>query len=66
MEITTDCKSPDGITVGIIDAIITLCHLLQSRSIDSQEAKEALRDLLTDDSFKYLFSDYVVSLVLEK
>lgn len=43
--IETDCRSDDGITVGIVDSIITLRHLLSHRNIKSNAVREALRDL---------------------
>lgn len=53
-EIITDCRSEDGITVGLIDAIITLCRILRDREIDSYEVLEALKDLKEDEDFIHL------------
>lgn len=50
----TDCRSNTGITIGIIDAIITLCRLLQGRDIDAPEIAEALKDIGNDEDFSRL------------
>lgn len=44
----TDCGSEDGITVGLIDSIITSCRVLSSRDLTCEAAVEALRDLRSD------------------
>ncbi len=46
---STDCRTTEGVTVGIIDSIITLCRLLVERDLTTPAAKEALRDLRSDD-----------------
>ena len=50
-ETYTDCRSEIGITVGIIDAIITLCRLLHERDMSGDEVVQALRDLRHDENF---------------
>ena len=47
----TDCRSEVGITVGIIDAIITLCRLLHERDMSGDEVVQALQDLKHDENF---------------
>ncbi len=47
----TDCRSEVGITVGIIDAIITLCRLLCGRDMSGDEVAQALQDLRHDEDF---------------
>jgi len=54
MEITTDCRTEDGITVGIVDAFITLLRLFQCRDLSSDAVKEALKDLSSDEDYLYL------------
>lgn len=44
----TDCRAEDGITVGLIDSIITSCRVLSSRDLTCEAAVEALRDLRSD------------------
>lgn len=50
----TDCRSEIGITVGIIDAIITLCRLLRGRDMSGDEVDQALQDLRHDENFANL------------
>ncbi len=50
----TDCRSNTGITVGIIDAIVTLCRLLHGRDMDTPEIVEALKDIGSDEDFSRL------------
>ena len=50
----TDCRSEVGITVGIIDAIITLCRLLSGRDMSGDEVDQALQDLRHDGDFSSL------------
>lgn len=50
----TDCRSETGITVGLIDAHITISRVLSSRDMSSPEVIEALKDLKADSDFKVL------------
>lgn len=53
---TTDCRSEDGVTVGILDSIITMCRLYKGREV-TPAVREALRDLATDEDFAKLLND---------
>ena len=56
-ESTTDCRSEDGITVGLIDAVISICRVLLPRleeNDSSPDVVEALRDLHSDVDFSSL------------
>lgn len=44
----TDCRTDDGITVGLIDSIIFISRVLSTRNFDSPPVREALLDLLSD------------------
>lgn len=44
----TDCRSEDGITVGLIDALISIFRILATRDLASYDVSEALDDLRTD------------------
>lgn len=55
----TDCRTETGITVGLIDAIITQCRVLKGRDLKKMEVKEALKDLFGDDDFNLLLNEYV-------
>lgn len=52
MRTETDCRSEEGITVGLIDAVISICRVLAPRlKLDSGSAaavEEALKDLRSD------------------
>lgn len=47
-ETTTDCRSEEGITVGLIDAIISVARVVSKRDLSPPAVKEALRDFLAD------------------
>jgi enoyl-CoA hydratase/carnithine racemase len=49
IETHTDCRSETGITVGLIDAIITMVRLLAQRDLSAPEVQEALKDLRQDE-----------------
>lgn len=53
---TTDCRSDEGVTVGILDSVITLCRLYKGREI-TPAVREALRDLAADEDFAKLLKD---------
>lgn len=50
-ETSTDCRTEEGVTVGLIDAIITLFRLLRKRDLSGPAAMEALEDLAQDEDF---------------
>jgi len=49
---TTECRTPDGITTGLVDSINTICQLLIIRDLSAPEVVEALRDLKQDRAFQ--------------
>ena len=49
-----DCRSETGITIGLIDALITINRLLIDRDLTDTDVKEALKDLKADTDFKDL------------
>ena len=51
-EITTDCLAETGITVGLIDAIISIVRVLAIRDLSSYEVQQALFDLKSDEDLK--------------
>ena len=53
-EIKTDCRDEIGVTVSLIDAIITQCRVLKSRDLTPDPVKEALTDLVSDEDLNYL------------
>jgi len=57
MENQIDCRSEEGITISLIDALITQCRILRHRNLDSSNVKEALKDLQADNDLKYLLNN---------
>jgi len=47
-----DCRSESGITVGLVDALISICRILCHR--DLSLATEALTDLRSDDDVRHV------------
>lgn len=58
-ETQTECRSVDGVTVGIIDAIITLYRLMKCRSLESEAVQAALKDLYADPDVHHIFPSVV-------
>ena len=52
----TDCRTEDGITIGLIDSIITIARVLRVRNLSSVEIQEALEDMINDEDLAYLLS----------
>ena len=55
-EAHTDCRSETGITVGLIDAVITMVRLLAHRDLSAPEVQEALKDLRQDEDLEKLLN----------
>lgn len=53
----TDCRTQDGITVGLIDTIINSFRLLRTRDITTNAVKEALIDLREDEDMNYFINE---------
>lgn len=56
MTIQTDCKSEEGITVGLVDALISIARVLASRDFSPLVVKEALLDLADDDDMRKILN----------
>lgn len=50
----TDCRSTDGITAGLIDALISILRVLAVRDLTSVAVREALLDLAGDGDLQLL------------
>lgn len=46
---TTDCRNEVGVTVGLIDSLISIARVLAQRDLTPAEAQEALADLRADE-----------------
>lgn len=51
----TDCRTEEGITVGLIDSLISIARVLSKRNLSSSEIKEALQDLREDEDVNVIF-----------
>lgn len=52
---TTDCRSEEGITVGLVDALITILRVLVKRDLSPPAVQEALKDLADDEDARTIF-----------
>lgn len=50
----TDCRDEVGITVGLVDSIITSARVLRNRDVSPDDVKEALKDLASDEDLAWL------------
>lgn len=56
METNSNCRSKDGITIGLIDSIISICRVLKDRDFNSYDVREALKDLQNDEDLKTILN----------
>lgn len=59
MIIKTDCRSDEGVTVGLIDSIIYTCRVLACRDLSTEVVMEALKDLHSDEDVDTIFKKAV-------
>jgi hypothetical protein len=50
----TDCRSVDGITVGLIDGVIAIGRVLAHRDTQPAAVREALADLAADEDWRHI------------
>lgn len=53
---STDCRTEVGVTVGLVDAVITMCRVLVTRPLVDPEVVEALADLRSDEDVRAVVS----------
>lgn len=53
-ELHTDCRTEEGITVGLIDSLITIGRILVNRECFHESVQQALKDFRADDDMKRL------------
>lgn len=56
MESSTDCRSEEGITVGLIDGMIAIARVIKERDLESPAIQEALKDLQNDEDIEYILN----------
>ncbi|HEY3630785.1 MAG TPA: hypothetical protein VGL21_07785 [Jatrophihabitantaceae bacterium] len=49
-----DCRTDEGVTVGLLDAVITLARVLRGRPIGTEAERAALADLREDEDVRAL------------
>ena len=49
-----DCRSEEGITIGLIDSLISISRVLAGRDFSHPATIEALKDLGSDDDFNLI------------
>jgi hypothetical protein len=50
----TECRSEQGVTVGLIDTILNSARLLAGRNLNSNAVRQALSDLSSDGDLRSL------------
>ncbi len=65
-DIPVDCRSEEGITIGLIDTIMTCCAALRGRELSHAQVVEALKDLRSDEALKKLMFGGVMGFNYEK
>lgn len=46
-----ECRSDEGVTIGLIDSLNTISQIIATRDLTSEHVREALEDLYSDPSF---------------
>lgn len=54
---TTDCRSDVGVTVGLVDALISIARVLARRDLAVPDVAEALADLRDDEDMRAIIAD---------
>lgn len=52
-----DCRSETGITIGLIDAIISVARILARRDMNDPDIVEALKDIRSDEDVRKILND---------
>lgn len=61
-EVIIDCRSEEGVTIGLIDALISIARVLSKRDLDaSDQIREALLDLRNDEDIKRIIAELAQS-----
>jgi hypothetical protein len=53
-DVYSDCRSEDGITIGLVDSLIRICRVLKARDLSDSNVGQALKDLAEDEDFNFL------------
>jgi hypothetical protein len=52
---STDCRDEQGVTVGLVDALISIARVLVQRDLQDPVVQEALKDLAQDEDMEKIF-----------
>lgn len=52
---STDCRDEQGVTVGLVDALISIARVLAQRDLQDPVVQEALKDLAQDEDMEKIF-----------
>lgn len=52
--VITDCRSEEGITIGLVDSLISICRILAKRDLEGFNVGQALCDLVSDEDFNFV------------
>ena len=55
-EVHSDCRTEEGITIGLIDSLIFICRELARKDLSSEMVQSTLRDFRNDADVKKLFN----------
>ena len=55
-ELTTDCREDVGITVGLIDSLISISRVLRHRLSNDENILGALEDLSDDEDLRFILN----------
>lgn len=54
----SDCRTDEGITIGLIDGVIAICRVLRKRDLSSPNIQEALLDMSGDEDIAFVLAAY--------
>lgn len=53
-EFAIDCRSDEGVTVGLVDSLIAISRVLSRRDLTPGPVREALKDLSDDEDLRFI------------
>jgi hypothetical protein len=53
---TTDCRSSEGIAVGLVDGMIAMARVLAEMDLTGSAISEAIKDLQADEDIKKILT----------
>lgn len=52
----TDCRTEEGVTVGLIDSLMSIAQAILDRGVRSVAGQEALKDLQSNEALRLLLT----------